>query len=272
VYPSTDELKAILAAPNTTNLVGKRDFALLYTLATTCRRASEILLMRWGDIQATADGYQFRYIYKGGKLRKSVLHRTAYQAICAYLEAAGRPVAEMEAGDWVWLPLYPDRVRRLPSWQRAQEARAAGARSAPCSAGAGTGPSGGSPSGGTGSVGDRPEQDGGELGPLSNHQANSILKKYARRTGMDVKRAHIHGLRHAGARLRVEQMKAGRGGVDYMELMALLGHSSLAVTQIYSQTCLEDPEDPGADAAAAALIPKGDRKRKRAKPVQEALL
>ena len=56
-----------------------------------------------------------------------------------------------------------------------------------------------------------------------------------------------------------------------MQLMELLGHSSLAVTQIYSQTCLEDPEDPGGEAAAEALLPKGPARKRRAAVKQDRL-
>jgi len=234
-YPTTDELLAILSEINCNCLTGKRDFGLLYTIATTCRRASEVLNLKWGDIQELNDGnYSFRYIYKGGDERRAVLNRKAFQAICAYLHADGRPIDELVDDDYIFIPLYPDRHLRLPSHDGSSD----------------------------------PNR------PLSNHQANSILKKYARRCGVDLDKAHIHALRHAGARLRVEQMKNSHNGVDYMELMQLLGHSSLAVTQIYSQQVLEDPEDPGGDAAAQALLPKGERRRRRRQPpaTQERLL
>lgn len=223
VFPTTDELKRILDDVNTECLTGKRDFALLYTLATTCRRAAEVLNLRWGDIQELEEGdFSFRYRYKGGDERRAVLNRRAYQAICSYLEADGRPVEEMDEGDYVFVPLDPDRIKHL-----------------------------------------RPDEDVDPNHPISNNQANSLLKKYARRCGIDSEKAHLHGLRHAGARLRVEQMKKSGAGVDYMELMHLLGHSSLAITQIYSQNVLEDPEDPGGEAAAGALLPRGPYRRRR---------
>lgn len=228
VYPSTDELKRVLGAINTRCLTGKRDFALLYTIATTCRRSSEVTNLRWGDLRQLRDGrWSFKYIYKGGKLRRAVMDGLAYQAICAYLAADGRPAESMQAEWFVFVPLHPERIAKL-----------------------------------------RPGEAIDPNRPISNHMANAILKKYARRAGVDPAKAHIHGLRHAGARLRVEQMKAAGRGVDYMEIMQLLGHSSLAVTQIYSQTCLEDPEDPGGKAAAAALLPTGDVRRRR-KPAGE---
>ena len=240
-YPTTDELQAILAAINTNCRTGKRDFALLYTISTTCRRASEVLNMQWGHIRELGDGhYAFTYRYKGGDTREAVLHRRAYQAICAYLHADQRPPEHMEDHHYIFIPLYPDRHLRMVGAQHPEPVEGA------------------------------PNTDPNR--PLSNHQANAILKKYARRLGIDLDKAHIHALRHAGARLRVEQMKDRRGGVDYMELMQLLGHSSLAVTQIYSQTVLEDPEDPGGDAAADALLPKGPRRPPRPQPTQERLI
>jgi hypothetical protein len=58
-------------------------------------------------------------------------------------------------------------------------------------------------------------------------------------------------------------MKETRGGVDYIELMQLLEHSSLSVTQIYSQEVLEDPEDPSGRDAAEALLPTQHPRRRR---------
>ncbi len=229
-YPTTEELQAMLAEINTGCLTGKRDFALLYAIATTCRRSSEVLNLRWGDLRRLDEGdMAFTYIYKGGSERTGVLNRMAWQAIEAYLRADGRPPETMTDDQYLFIPLDPERILRL-----------------------------------------NPEADANPNRPISNHQANAILKKYGARAGVDREKCHIHGLRHAGARLRVEQMKMNGRGVDYMELMQLLGHSSLAVTQIYSQVVLEDPEDPGGEAAARALLPK-NRRRKPAQPRQEAL-
>jgi site-specific recombinase XerD len=224
-FPSTDEIQAILDAINTDCLTGKRDFALLYTIMVTCRRSSEVLHMKWGDLRELEDGdYAFSYRYKGGAIKQAVLNKMCYQAICDYLGADGRPPEEMTAEDYIFIPMDPERVTRLP-----------------------------------GREGDEVEANR----PISNSMANRILKKYARRAEVDLDKAHIHGLRHAGARLRVRQMKKSGRGVDYAEIMELLGHSNLAVTMIYTKSVLEDPEDPGGDAAARALMPKGKRRRRK---------
>lgn len=228
-YPTVEEAKEILNSINTDCLMGKRDFALLFTFLVTCRRSSEILSMKWGDLQEMGDGhYAFRYRYKGGKDRRAVLNRRCYQAICAYLREDGRPPEEMEAEDYIFVPMYPERIQRL-----------------------------------------NPEREVDPNQPISNSMANRILKKYARRCEVDEEKAHLHGLRHVGARLRVELMKAGGSGVDIMEVKDLLGHSNIAVTQIYSETVLEDPEDPGGDAAAEALLPKGARRRRKESPGEQ---
>ena len=227
-FPTTEELRAMLALCNTQTVQGKRDFALLYTIAQTCRRSSEVTNLRWGNLEELESGdWAFEYLYKGGKKRKAVLNNLAMQAIRAYLAADGRPVESLTPEDYVFVPLDPDKIKRLNPLASAEANR-----------------------------------------PISNHTANGILRKYAKRAGVALAKAHIHALRHAGARLRVENAKASGGRVDLGEIRDLLGHSSLAVTDIYLRTVHEDPEDPGGQAAAEALLPRGKRRRQR-KPAGE---
>lgn len=228
-FPATDELKSILDEINTDCLQGKRDFALIYTYATTCRRFSEIVNLRWGDIELLDSGDAvFAYRYKGGKPRKAIIKRMAWAAILAYLRADGRDPAQMQPGDYVFIPLYPDR------------------------------------GGGLGNI----DTDASTNRPISHSTAASILKKYGRRAGVDREKCHLHALRHAGARLRLEQMRE-RGSIDLGEICDLLGHSSLAVTQIYLENAHTDPQDPGGDAAAAALMPKRKRGRPKKQPPEQ---
>jgi integrase len=227
VFPTTDELKRILGAINTDCLSGRRDFAMLYTYATTCRRFSEIINLRWGDISEMEDGnYQFGYVAKGGATKRAVLNRLAYQAICAYLEADGR-WDTIVAEDYIFVPLDPERIQRL-----------------------------------------RPDLPVRPNQPISNRTANGIFKKRARLAGVDEEKAHIHALRHAGLRLEVEEQKR-QGSVDYVQVMELAGHSSLAVTQIYVTEVLDDPDDPGSDDRARALLPGGKRRRRKVEPKAE---
>ena len=61
---------------------------------------------------------------------------------------------------------------------------------------------------------------------------------------------HAHGLRHAGARLRKDQ------GADVFELQEILGHASIAVTQVYSERVLEEPQDARGDDVVAVVLPR----------------
>lgn len=63
--------------------------------------------------------------------------------------------------------------------------------------------------------------------PLSMREVGDLLKKYAKRAGLDYQRLCIHGLRHSAAMLR------RLAGDDVEQISALLAHSSLAVTQMY---------------------------------------
>lgn len=227
-FPTTEEMMSILGAINTECLMGKRDHALLYTYVVTCKRFSEIVDIQWGDLWEMADGdYGFRFAYKGekgqGKTRKGVIPRACFRVICEYLRADGRPPETMAAEDYLFVPIYPDRAQRIP---------------------------------GMAGVALDPNR------PISNGTANGILKKYARRAGVDEKKAHVHALRHAGARRRAERMKAETGHVDYGVIQDVLGHAQIQTSMIYSKNVLEDPEDPGGKAAAEDWLVTRERRRK----------
>jgi integrase len=157
---SPGEVRAVLAAINTACLTGARDYALLLTPLVTGRRISEVLGMRWGDLEPMGEGgYVFTYRGRDGRLRGTTLPGRCYRAICAYLEKDGRPPERMGAGDYVFVPLRPERVRRLP--------------------------------GHADTATDRNR-------PLTVGFANRILKKYARRAGVDVGKATLRGWRIGG--------------------------------------------------------------------------
>lgn len=63
--------------------------------------------------------------------------------------------------------------------------------------------------------------------PLSMREVGALLKKYARRAGLDARKIHVHTLRHTAAMLRKE------AGDNVEEIQRFLEHSSLAITQIY---------------------------------------
>lgn len=75
------------------------------------------------------------------------------------------------------------------------------------------------------------------------------LKRTARRAGLDVRRVHVHGLRHAAARLR------RKAGADIKDIQEFLGHASPAVTMVYLQNLeSQDARDEVADGIARGLL------------------
>jgi integrase len=157
---SAEGVRAILAAINTRRITGARDFALLLTLLATGRHVSNVLGMRWGDLEPLGNsGFLLTYPGPDGAPRATALPNRCYQAIRAYLDMDGRPPGRMSPDDLIFLPISPQRVRRLP-----------------------------------GHAGSPPTPNR----PLSTSYANRILKKYARRAGIEPSRATLHALRKAG--------------------------------------------------------------------------
>jgi len=224
-FPTTDELKRILGCINTDCLTGKRDYALLYTYVVTCKRFSEIVNIQWGDVWELADGnYGFKFKYKG---EKGKTRKGVLPRKCFQM------ICEYLIADG-----------RPP-----EEMKDKDYIFIPLHPGRGARLRGGEPV--------DPNH------PICNGVANRIFKKYARRAGVDEDRCHIHALRHAGARQRVERMEVETGSVDYGKLQELLGHANIATTIIYSKTTLEEPKDPGGTAAAEDWLVARKRRRKK---------
>jgi len=215
------EFDAMMRTVNLSATVGKRDFALLFAYFHTCRRAAEILGLRWRDIEPSEDKhFEFRYIYKGGDIRRQKMDVSVYQAIVSYLKAVGR-YDSIQDDDYIFTALDPNIGRR--GWAK-----------------------------------DDYDPEGR---PISQVQANNILKKYARRAGIAKRKAHLHALRHGGLRYRLFIMKS-QGAVDYAEIQKLAGHSTLAVTEIYVCEVLETMDDPTGEAAAAGLLAFRNKRRR----------
>ena len=87
----------------------------------------------------------------------------------------------------------------------------------------------------------------GEEHGLSDRMVRSLLKKYARKAGLENWASlRVHDLRHTAAMLR----KAA--GDDIESICAMLGHESVAVTQLYLHK-LEGHADTSWQAAAALM-------------------
>ena len=64
---------------------------------------------------------------------------------------------------------------------------------------------------------------------ISKRMVQEIIKKYISRAGLDAKRYSVHKLRHTAATLMYKY-----GHVDIRSLQELLGHESIATTEIYT--------------------------------------
>ncbi len=82
--------------------------------------------------------------------------------------------------------------------------------------------------------------------PLSMREVSRLLKKYARWASLDPRKLCVHSLRHTAAMLRKQ------AGDDLEAISTFLGHSSLAVTQIYLHR-LEGQSDTSWARVAALL-------------------
>lgn len=72
----------------------------------------------------------------------------------------------------------------------------------------------------------------GERGPITRQTAHSLMKKYAKKAGIESSKAHVHNLRHLfGLRLAAQ-------GQPIEIIAKYLGHTSIEVTKIY----LEKPQ------------------------------
>ena len=98
---SAEEVTRLLEVIPTNVVAGLRLRALVLTYLLTGRRRSEILNLRWGDLDLECGFY--RYTGKGGKERQRALPAPAQQAILAYARASGlgrKPEEVVFAGRW----------------------------------------------------------------------------------------------------------------------------------------------------------------------------
>jgi integrase len=226
--PETVELAAIFNQINLETLTGKRDYAFLMALYSTACRFSEIANLKWGDLQSSGvkGNYTFRFRGKSGKIDQVELQREVYDDLVIYLKAAKR-WETIGPDDFVFTPLFPERVNRPP--------------------------------------GTRDKVILANM-PISHDTATNILKKHARRVGIDLKKAHLHGLRHTATLQTIDDMERSQGGVDVMALKRLLRHSNLNTTQIYADK-MKGADDPWAAARIGAVRPNGVKRSGRRKPV-----
>src|SRR3990172_44780 len=112
-YLNAEEARALLEAIPQDSVRGKRDYALILFYLATGRRNSEVRNLRWGDFEERDGGIWYRWSGKGKRNKLYECPRTAWEAIKAYLAAAGR-LESIQDQDYIFTALS-ERARRLPN-------------------------------------------------------------------------------------------------------------------------------------------------------------
>lgn len=105
VYLSADQVKQLLAVISRSTIQGLRDYALFLCYLLTGRRNSELRLLRWSDIEQRGEQRWYLWSGKGKSNQRNELPGAAWDAIRAYLEAAGR-WGQMKAEDYIFTGLF----------------------------------------------------------------------------------------------------------------------------------------------------------------------
>ena len=191
-YLRTDEIEALLAAPDTQKPLGLRDRALLETLYATGMRAGELVTLAVSDIDY--DEGIIKVIGKGDKERMTLLGRQALFALQRYVRK-GRPELVLSKA-----------------------------------------------------------QDGGALfvnrygGRLSDRGVRKLFDKYCAIASTHLK-ITPHVLRHTFATHLLSN------GADLRLIQELLGHASVATTQMYTHVTTERLQEVYAKAHPRAKKP-----------------
>ncbi len=192
---SQDEIHAMLHRIDRSTVGGLRDYALVCTIFLTGQRSAAIARLKWGDIKhpmAESDVIEYRWSSKAKEGRDELL-RPAYEAILAYLAAAGR-LKTVQPEDFIFVALS-DVAQRLPNVKATPEC----------------GPQ-----------------------PITGAMVNRIVKKCARRAGLDESCIHTHTLRHSAALYLAEN------GVDLIGIQRTLHHSNPNTTMLYLKALKRD--------------------------------
>jgi len=210
---SKEDLRAMRDAINTSTRTGARDMALFECYLRTGRRLKEIVRLQWKDIEGTrAGGYKFWWTGKGAdrnpgkKTGWRSLPASSHAAIVAYLKADGRWPVE-DPEMFIFQPLSDHGVDKLPG------------------------------------MAGRTVESNRHISP---GHVNGIVKKWARRAGLDETKVHVHVLRHSFA------FHLYKGTKDYEMVRLLLDHEDLKTTVGYIGS-MDEPEDRHSQALQQAL-------------------
>jgi len=100
------EARKLLKSIDTSSFIGKRDLAIIATLAYTGARVGAVAKLTLGDFYRSGDQHFFRFAEKGGKSREIPVRHDLKDFILSYIEAASLHSARRDA------PLFRTLLRR----------------------------------------------------------------------------------------------------------------------------------------------------------------
>lgn len=106
-YPSTDQVRQLLAVIPTDTPAGLRNLAIILGMYTTTRRINEWIQLRWSDIQHGPNGHWFTYTAKGGLAERQAIPADLWRVIQAWLRAVGRDQASADDA-YIFTPVATD--------------------------------------------------------------------------------------------------------------------------------------------------------------------
>lgn len=89
-YPSTSQVRQLLAVIPTDTTTGLRNLAIILGMYTTTRRINEWISLRSSDIQHGSNGHWFTYTAKGGEEARQAIPADLWSIIEDYLRRDGR--------------------------------------------------------------------------------------------------------------------------------------------------------------------------------------
>jgi integrase len=188
VYLSLEQLRHFLSAIPRHTTLGLRDRALLLFYVMTGGRNSEVRTLRWGDLRERGGHIFWRQRGRGKEPEAwKALPPECWEALQHYLKAARR-WDDLQEGDYLFTALT-ERAAHLPTVSEGRW---------------------------------EPHAH-----PLSINEVTRIVKRYAKRAGLDPKEVHVRSLRHSAAMLMDEV------GADPEEIRDFLNHENLDTTRRY---------------------------------------
>lgn len=210
---SAHDLKAMRQAINPTTRTGARDLALFECYLRTGRRLNEIVRLRWENLQPTANQGEYKFWWTGKGSDRNPGKKTGWRS---FPKSAYDAVVAYLKVDGRW-PVED------PEMYIFQPLRDAGTANLP-----------------------RVSKDMAATRHISGGHVNGIIKKLARKAGIDDSRVHTHTLRHSFAFHLYRQTK------DIKLVQGLLDHEDLKTTLGYLES-MEEPHDDFSGALQAAL-------------------